>query len=221
MIRVVLLTTGELDRELRSTVLWRNNVERHLATTAEQVARLAAEGRADIVIIDSLLPGAAAVVAALRQDPFTRGLSIIGIGRADFGFAHLDVLEAGANAILALPPGPDWDDRLERLMHVPVRRVARFPVSVTIEGGLQSGGGVFSAETLNLSVHGMLIRTTMPLDVGEDVQFAFELPDGQGSIQGRGTIVRQAHTGQFGVELEAVDGDGRVRIKRYVESARG
>ena len=65
------------------------------------------------------MPGAAAIVAALRQDPITRPTAIVALGRSEFGFDHLDLLEAGANAILPLPPGHDWDDRLMRLIHVP------------------------------------------------------------------------------------------------------
>ena len=83
------------------------------------------------------MPGAAAIVAALRQDPITRPTAIVALGRSEFGFDHLDLLEAGANAILPLPPGHDWDDRLMRLIHVPVRRATRFPVDMALEGGLR------------------------------------------------------------------------------------
>ncbi len=77
------------------------------------------------------------VVAALRQDPITRPTAIVALGRSEFGFDHLDLLEAGANAILPLPPGHDWDDRLMRLIHVPVRQATRFPVDIALEGGLR------------------------------------------------------------------------------------
>jgi len=55
--------------------------------------------------------------------------------------------------------------------------------------------------------------------VGDDVQFAFRLPDSEAVVAGSGTVVREAGPpNQFGVELTHVEGDGRVRIKRYVES---
>jgi hypothetical protein len=37
-------------------------------------------------------------------------------------------------------------------------------------------------------------------------------------VRGTCTVVRVAAPDQFGVELTHVEGDGRVRIKRYVES---
>jgi CheY-like chemotaxis protein len=219
VIRAALASPSDLASELGRTVLFRSNVERAFVTGADEIRRLADEGRLDVVVVDSALPGAAGLVAALRQDPITRATAIVALGRAEFGFDHLDLLEAGANAILPLPPGHDWDDRLVRLIHVPVRRAARFPVDMTLDGGLKSGL-LFSGRALNLSVHGLLLEAREPLQVGEDLRFSFEMPGEAGGVHGTGTVVRVASPHRFGVELTHVDGDGRVRIKRYVESGR-
>ena len=217
MIRAVLLSPLDLSSELGDTVLFRRNVERLLASRAEDVQRLASSGRIDIVVVDSALPGAAGVVGVLRQDPATRATAIVALGRSEFGFGHLDLLEAGANAILPLPPGHDWDDRLTRLINVPVRATTRFPVDMAIEGGLLNGL-CLSGRTLNLSVHGLLLECPHPLEVGQDLRFSLEMPGAGGAVRGTGTVVRVAGENCFGVELTHVDGDGRVRIKRYVES---
>lgn len=217
MIRAVLVAPGDLGPELGGTALYRRNVERLPANDADGVRRLADEGHLDVVVIDSALPGASAVVAALRQDPTTRGTAIVALGRSEFGFEHLALLESGANAILPLPPGQDWDDRLMRLIHVPVRKTSRFPVNLSLQGGLRDGAS-FAARVLNLSVHGLLLECRHPLKVGEDVRLLFDMPSGHGHIEAKGTIVRQALADRFGVELTQVEGDGRVRIKRYVEA---
>jgi CheY-like chemotaxis protein len=217
LIRAVLVAVSDLARELGGTVLFRSNVERVPAQGVMEVRRAADEGRLDIVVVDSALPGAASVVTALRQDPLTRATAIVALGRSEFGFAHLDLLEAGANAILPLPPGQDWDDRLMRLIHVPARKAARFPVDIAIEGGLRSGQA-FSGRALNLSVNGLLLECRHPLEVGEDLRFSFEIPGEATGVRGTGTVVRAASPQQFGVELTHVEGDGRLRIKRYVES---
>lgn len=218
MIRAVVLSTGDVGRELEGTVLFRQNVERHVAYEPAEVRRLAGAGRLDVVVVDAALPGASAIVAALREDPLTRATAIVALGRAEFDFGHLAILEAGANAILPLPPGPDWDDRLTRLIHVPARREARFGVDLAIEGGLRSGQR-FQGRALNLSVHGMLIECRHSLDVGDDVRLAFSIPEGHGGVDGTGTIVRQSPPHRFGIELTSVIGDGRQRIRRYVESS--
>ena len=219
MIRAAILAASDLGPELEGTVLFRHNVERVLVSGADEVRRLADEGRLDVVVLDSALPRAAEIVVALRQDPITRSTAIVALGRSEFGFDHLGLLEAGANAILPLPPGHDWDDRLMRLIHVPVRRATRFPVDVALEGGLESGLGI-TGRALNLSVHGLLLECRHPLHVGEDLRVLFEMPGEQGEVRGTCTVVRAASERHFGVELTHVEGDGRVRIKRYVELAR-
>jgi CheY-like chemotaxis protein len=217
VIRAAIAAPGDLRRELGGTALFRSNVERVVVSGLDEVRRLAEERGLDVVVVDSALPGAVALVAALRQDPVTRPTAIVALGRREFGFEHLDLLEAGANAILPLPPGHDWDDRLVRLIHVPARRATRFPVDIAIEGGLASGLS-FTGRALNLSVHGLLLESVQPLAVGEDLRFSFVMPGVTAVICGTGTVVRTAARDRFGVELTHVEGDGRVRIKRYVES---
>lgn len=217
MIRAALLAPADLEPELGGTVLFRSNVERLKASGPEQVRQLADAGRLDVVVIDAALKGASSLVAALRQDPITRPIAIVALGRSEFGFEHLELLEAGANAILPLPPGQDWDDRLMRLIHVPVRKTIRFPVNLSMQGGLRDGAA-FAARVLNLSVHGLLLECRQQLRVGEDLRLSFEMPRGHGQVQAAGTVVRQALADRFGVELTHVEGDGRVRIKRYVEA---
>lgn len=218
MIRAVLVSSGDLANELQGTMLYRSNVERLTAQELAEVRRHAEQGLPDVVVVDSALPGAASLVAALRQDALTRPLAIVALGRSDFDSRQIDLLEAGANAILPLPPGADWDDRLMRLVHVPVRKAARLPVEMAVEGGLR-GGLRFVGRSLNLSVNGMLIECRQQLEVGDDLRLAFVLPAGHGPVRATGTVVRLTTQQRCGVEITSVEGDGRVRIKRYVESA--
>jgi CheY-like chemotaxis protein len=218
VIRAVLVSAVDLSRDLRATVLFRENVERLSATAANDVKHHAAQGRVDVIVVDSAISGAAGLVAALRHDPLTRPTAIVALGRSEFGLGQLDMLQAGANAILPLPPGADWDDRLMRLVHVPNRKHTRLPVDFAIEGGLR-GGLRFRGGVMNLSVHGLLLECTDEIQIGDDLRLEFELPGGHGQVRGTGTVVREAQPRSFGVELTHIEGDGRVRIKRYVESS--
>jgi hypothetical protein len=220
LIRALIVSENELEDELRDTLLVRRNVVRRRAAGVEDVRRAVQEGRVDIVILDGAFPGAVAVAAALREDPLTRGLSIAGLGHSEVGPVLVELLDAGVNAILPLPPGADWDDRLMRLANVPARKAARFPVSFAVGVG-RGQGEPFEGWVLNLSVHGLLLQSGFPLEVGEDVRLAFELPEPFGPVRGTGTVVRLASPKGVGVELTSVEGDGRVRIKRFVESPPG
>jgi CheY-like chemotaxis protein len=210
-----------LDAELSDTVLWRKNVERYLAASAAEVRKLASRGRPDIIVLDKRLANAASVVAQIREDALTRSVSIVVLARGDFDSSEVAFLEAGANAILRLPPGPDWDDRLVRLIHVPTRRATRINVNLQVESGFAMVGEEMPVTALNLSVTGMLVESPQPLHVGDDLHFAFTLPGDTDAISGTGTVVRLASAPhQYGVELTRVEGDGRMRIKRFVESDR-
>ena len=104
-----------------------------------------------------------------------------------------------------------------RLVHVPVRKATRLPVDIAVEGGMR-GGLRFSGRALNLSVNGVLLECGQALDVGDDLRLLFQLPAGHGAVTATGTVVRLRPPQQYGIEITSVEGDGRVRIKRYVES---
>jgi len=214
--RAVLMSAEDLQPKLAGTILYRSNVERLAATGAAEVKRLASAGRIDVVVIDSALPGAAAQVAALRQDPLTRPTAIVVLGRSEFGADHLDLIEAGANAILPLRAAGTWDDRLVRLVRVPLRASTRLAVDVEVEGGVR-GGARFSGRALNLSVNGVLLECRQLLEVGDDLRLGFELPS-LGGVSATGTVVRVRPPHHYGVEITSAPGEGRQRIKHFVES---
>lgn len=218
MIHAVIVSAGSLEDQLRETLLFRHNVARIRATGVDEVKRAVQAGPVDIVILDASLPDAPAVAAALRREPLTRGLSIAGLGHSDLGLVLVQLIDAGVNAVLPLPVGADWDDRLMQLVHIPARKVARFPVSFAVGVG-RAEAEPFEGKALNLSVHGLLLLSSFPLEIGEDLRLAFHLPDSRSKVRGTGTVVRLAQPQGVGIELTFVEGDGRVRIKRFVEAA--
>jgi CheY-like chemotaxis protein len=218
VIHAVIVSEGSLEDQLRDTLLFRHNVARIRASGVEEVKRAVQAGPVDIVIVDASLPDAPAVVAALRREPLTRGLSIAGLGHSDVGLVLVQLIDSGVNAVLSLPPGADWDDRLMQLVHVPARKVTRFPVSFAVGVG-RGDAEPFEGRALNLSVHGLLLLSSFPLEIGEDVGLGFHLPNSKSKVRGTGTVVRLAQPEGVGIELTSVEGDGRVLIKRFVEAA--
>jgi hypothetical protein len=146
-------------------------------------------------------------------------MSIVVIARGELDPIEVELLEAGANAILRLPVTPDWDERLERLMEVPVRRETRLPVTFEVEARSGSGVETATATALNVSTSGMLIDSAFPLHMGDDVDFRFELPGLEGVVSGCGRVVRQAGRTQFGVEFYGLEGEGRELIAAWVAAS--
>jgi DNA-binding response OmpR family regulator len=212
---IVLICSPEpLDGELSHTMLWREDVERHQATRYEQALTIAVAAQPDLTLIDRRLARATYLVHALRGDPTTRGTSLVIVAPGDFEPDELELLEAGANAILRLPANGQWDERLDALLRIPARREARFDVDFSVEATLESGS--ISGSAMNLSAHGMLLLSKTKLGVGDWISFAFRLPGA--FIDGKGRIVRHAGPNQYGVFFEKLERDSRAHIEKYVAS---
>lgn len=209
---VLICAPSSLEDELNKTLLWRADMERHEAVRFEQALSMAVAARPDVVVVDRIFPRALDLVGAVRKDPATRGCSMVVVADGDFEPSEVELLEAGANAILRFPPGGEWDTRLDRLLNVPVRREARFSVSFAVDA--MHGGETLAGQALNLSAHGLLLQSTTRLAVGDLLSFSFELPDA--AIGGSGTVMRQSGPTHYGVFFEQLERDGRAQIQRFV-----
>jgi CheY-like chemotaxis protein len=216
MPRVLLCSTSDLEEDLGQTLLWREEIDRHVAGHAEYARTLAQATRPQMVMVDRDLPGAQDLIADLRRDPATRPVSIVVLGRGDFDSVEVDLLEAGANAILRLPAGPEWDDRLVKLLQVPTRRESRFAVHFDVEADTGSPRTSGLALALNLSVAGMLLQCSLPLGIGDDLDLGFRLFETDPTVAVRGRVVRQAKGERFGVEFHRFAGDGEERVAQFV-----
>lgn len=217
MAGALICSLDPLDDELGSTLLWREELERRRAETAEEALQAAFGGPPEIVVIDRDLAGATQLVSSLRRDARTRRVSIVVVARTDFEAVEVDLLEAGANAILRLPASPEWDDRLARLITVPVRREVRLPVQFELETRAGSGVQTAVALALNLSMSGVLLETDYDLKVGDDIDLRFHLVELDATIVGCGRVVRHAGRRRYGIEFYGLEGEGPELVRRYVE----
>jgi CheY-like chemotaxis protein len=218
MVSVLICTHSELEKDLGHTMLWRQDVERHVVSRMEEARMMALAARPSIVVVDRDLPWAGRLVTALREDPSTRGLSIVVVARGDFDPSEVELLESGANAILRLPLEFDSDERLERLLHVPVRKEARFSVSFRVDTYAADAGAPEPALALNLSQSGMLMEATGDLRVGEPIQMEFPLGEEPPPVQTHGRVVRVAAPSRYGIEFTDVDADVSTRIRHFIEN---
>ena len=207
----------DLGADLGETLLWRHDTERRVVAKMEEARMFAVAARPRLVVIDRDLPWAARMVSALREDPSTRGLSVVVMARGDFEAVEVELLECGANAILRLPAGPEWNERLQRLLEVPIRKETRFPVSFGVEAS-SNGGGAANAQALNLSASGMLIETECALKVLDEVQLQIGLPVVIDPMRVAGQVVRLAAPSQFGVEFREIAPEDARRIQGYLAS---
>ena len=212
---VLICAPDPLTDDLHETVVWRDGTERHLASTFQDAFVMAVAARPDLIVLDRDLPRAARLVEDLRADEKTRHVSIVVAARGDMADLELQLLEAGANAVIRLPAGSEWDERLSHLMRVPPRRAARVPLRIQFEGKTAHVETVWGS-VLNLSATGMLIEASGPLAIGADLDFKFLLPGSSAHIRGTGHIVREAKKGCFGVHFYGLEADGVDRVNAFV-----
>ncbi len=214
----LLCCEADLEADLRGTVLWRADFERHLARRLEDAQLMALTETPELVVVERELPWAPELVRVLRADPLTRAVSIAVVSRGEFNPREVELLEAGANAVLRLPVGPDWDERLSRLAHVPTRAEARCGVDFEVDATVRQGAPSLRGVALDLSTTGMLLQSPVELSVGEDVDFRFHLPGAGPLVAGCGRVVRQAGERRYGVEFYGLEGQGSEDVRRYVEA---
>ena len=198
-------------------MLWRQEVDRHVVGRLEEARMMALAARPSIVVVDRDLPWAERLVAALREDASTRGLSIVVIARGDFDPGEVALLEAGANAILRLPIDGDGDHRLERLVNVPARKEARFSVSFRVDTFADGAGGPEPALALNLSLSGMLMEASGALRVGQPLDLQFPLGDEPPPVRSHARVIRMVPPSRYGIEFTDVDGDTSARLRQFLD----
>jgi hypothetical protein len=217
---VVISSPVPLEDVLRPTCLWRDGTLRHHTTGATEARALVLAARPRLLVVDRDLPGSVSLVTGLRQDASTRQLSMAVVVRGEFASLEVDLLEAGANAILRLPVNAEWDERLTRLLQVPARRDGRFSVRFAVHAYAGVPGGSGQAMALNLSVNGMLLECPFPLAVGDELSLDWKVGPSNPTISAAGRVVRVANAGRFGIEFRRLEVGAVQAIRRFVESMR-
>ena len=201
--------------ELTLTVLGRQEVDRRFARTADEVRRVIREIRPDIVVLDGALAGVKELVRGLRRYP--RQVSIVVLARKGMDADEVvELIEAGANAVLSPPPGPDWDAALSRLSIVPPRKHTRAPLYFEIEAREPGKVHVGLGTVLNLCIHGALIETDHPLQLGDTLDVRFRLPNPAGPVQACARVLRLDAARRFGVGFYGLEARGRDVVAGFV-----
>jgi hypothetical protein len=220
------MSSPEVVSELRTTILWRSDVDR-LFAEAGDLERIH-DARPDLVILAGEDTSAAlTVLGRIRGDDRTRGVSVGVVRRSVTLDEETQIRRAGANVVFGGQVVPYlWDAWIEELLHVPRRRDARVPVSIAVWSHTAPGSDPGRGTSLNISVKGMLLETTEPLEVGAKLDLTFTLPGAAGTVRAVGQVVREdagvdGSPARLGVEFLILRDGARERIRSYVEGGGG
>lgn len=204
-------------RELQASPLWRDGFQKEIATTAAQAISLAPNLKPRLVVVDRDLASAEFLVRQIRSNAVTRATSIVVVARGEQLLDELGLLDAGANAVLRLPPGPDWDARVEPLLNVPMRKQTRLSVDLRFVAQMKPAHA--PGRIVNLSATGMLVEVLATLPVGAEVRFSTELSGfetSSGEIKGIARVIRLAGPSLYGMSFVSFEDAGGELLRRYL-----
>jgi len=152
----------------------------------------------------------------LRKSATQKKISLIVLSEDDFDPSEVELLEAGANAILRLPPNDDFNARIGRLMDVPSRRDVRIPVRLQV-AATSGFGATVPVLAQNLSHSGMLIESNHPLNMGDEVSIALRFEESGEIFSATAHITRNAGPNRYGARFDTIT-KGEEALKAYLSS---
>ena len=211
---VLICSTRPLDRDLEGTVLFRSGITREMVRSAAEVQSRLAAGRVALLCIHRQVAGVETLIRALRKSPTLKSTSIVVFSEDDFDPSEVEVLEAGANAILRLPAGDDFDDRVGRLIEIPARRDVRLPVRLQVAASSGFGSTV-PVLAQNLSASGILIESNHPLNMGDEISVAFRFEDSGEIFSATAHVTRTAGPNKYGARFTSI-ARGEAALKTFL-----
>lgn len=216
MTTILICARPDLESDLCRTLFWREDLERYVAERAEEARMLALATEPHVVVVDRELPGISALLDALRTQTLPHPISIVALSREISDAPDDDMASGRVNAVLPLPPGPEWDDRLDQVLEMPTRKQARYDVRFDVETLLQRAGSQRGL-ALNMSAGGILIEcAALGLHPGDDVALNLPIPGLQVAVEGRARVVRQPNPEHLGLRFEAFAGDGDAKVRDFL-----
>lgn len=202
------------------TVFSRGSISTLSAQSSEEILILHGAHKADLIVTDSELPfmGGAKLCSTIRSDAVMKNVSIVMVcNNTDLSLAQCRT--AGANAVIPRPADPGLlFARISELLVVPQRKDMRVLQRVSIKG--MEENSAFTAQSLNISISGMLLETTRELKKGERLTCAFNIAHSEIIVDCVVMRADKTPSGrrQYGVKFMNCDTKSLVIIDQYVKA---
>lgn len=221
MAKVLVVGSRDLSPDLGRTILWSDGIERIIADSPAAALEVAQAFVPSLVVVEAeSAAGDGGLVRRLRESAGTRRASIVVLVR-DSGPGSEDFVKAGANLILKTPVDPEeWNGQIESLLGIPRRVRIRYAVEFARSGNGEPSSGRIKATGLDISVHGMLLVTSLPLHRGAVLELDVKLHASEPGFRATGVVVR-AHGRDpvhAGIRFVNIPGDAVHQIRNLLSS---
>jgi CheY-like chemotaxis protein len=208
------------DIERNNTVFGRGSISVISARSSEEILKLHGSHQADLIITDFDLPlmGAAQLCSLIRNDDSLKHVSIIIVCNAsDVSLA--DCRKSGANAIVPKPASPDaLFAKMSELLIVPQRKDIRVLQRISVKS--TEGDTTFFAQSLNISISGMLIETDRVLKKGDRLTCSFNIAHSEVVVDCTVMRIEKNSSGRirYGIKFMNFNTKSLVIIDHFVKS---
>ena len=198
------------------------------AVTGEEALAIHKREKADVIIMDLHMPKMPGdeVCRAMRSDPEMKKVSILLATLLDDDDEIKRCTQAGANGHIKKPiDRHELAEKLAKLLGIPARQAIRILVKVKLDGRL--GSDFFIANTVDVSVSGLLFECEREVNVGDYVETSFFLAGsgGYNRVVVRSEVMRIApsdrETKRYGVMFREFKEGSAELIKEFIEKKTG
>ena len=219
-IRALLLTRNQ------ETVAILTSLFREIGITVQshmqgaETARGLESGRFEALVLDfDNVDNTGALIESLRESPSSKSALVFAV--ASNGSARQRALEQGANFVFERPFNKAVIKEVLQtaygLMLRDRRRYFRHPVSLPVRLKRITGTEL-ACTSLNISRNGMALQIPSALDLGEEVELMFNLPDSEPLVGGQGTVVWDDKHGKAGLSFQCTTLEDQNRLVKWLDA---
>ena len=174
-------------------------------TESLEASRLLLRNKFDVIFLDDQIhfPDGPELVRQIRDSDYNRRAPIVLMSDDRQPSAMTRGFEAGASFFLYKPIDKERLVRLIRAtqgaLELGLRRTRRVPLKAKVL--LRIGSHELEAETIDISMEGVLVRAARTFPVGSSVGINLQFGDGLPPIVGEGSIVRIEARNRMGISL--------------------
>jgi CheY-like chemotaxis protein len=193
-------------------------INRDICTELKEADSLLSHRKYEAVIVDcDGIAGGTSFLKAVRRSPSNKNASLFALISGANGVPKS--FEKGANFALVKPLSYEAVARSLRAAHNPMlrerRRSFRHPAEIPVELKRQSSRAVHCV-TRNISEGGMGLRGANGVQVGQEFELRFHLPEEQNWIEGHCTVMWTGETGNVGVRFVQLPAADYNRMKEWI-----
>jgi CheY-like chemotaxis protein len=206
--------------ERSDTVFGRGSISLLSAASSEEILNLHGAHKADLIITDFDLPfmGAVKLCSLIRSDAGLKKVSIIVVcNNSDASQAACQ--ESGANAFIPKPADPNvLFAKISELLVVPQRKDMRVLQRISVKS--VEGDATFFAQSLNISISGMLLETDRAFKKGDRLTCAFNIAHSEIVVECMVMRTDRTASGRrrYGVKFMNYDTKSLIIIDQFVKA---